>query len=680
MIKSLLIANRGEIACRIIKTARARNIRTISIFSDPDQDTAHTHLADSAIRITGDLPAQTYLDINKIINIARENNVDAIHPGYGFLSENADFAHACEQNSIIFIGPSAAIIRQMGDKGQAKQLIESIAVPTLPSFQHQDNGQYLSAAKKIGFPVLIKAVAGGGGKGMRIVHNEHEFDAAFNAAQSEAQSSFGDNRILIEKYLTQPRHIEVQVFGDSHKNYITLATRDCSIQRRYQKIIEEAPAPGLGENIEQGLFKAAKKIVSHLGYCGAGTIEFLLQDNEFYFMEMNTRLQVEHPATEQITNQDLVDWQLIVANGGTLPIRQEQLEIKGHSVEARLYAEDPYKEFLPTAGKIQDLKFPPQNQYTRVDSGIRAKDILSPYYDPMIAKIITWGSTREQAITRLHQSLEQTQLAGISHNIDFLKRTLAHSAFQRANLSTAFINQHIDDLTSINQEEIQQAILAATIFYLYQQQNRVRKNKPSSPWDMANSWRMNSSAQQSVNLELQLPSAIKRTLEVKLILTKPWSDLNRPQLSISLEDEEFEIKGQINNAEIIFQHRNQQHKIPFHYSDWVITLYNASHTVQINFIDANAIHIVGEQEQQRHSNKAPMSGRVVKLLAKPEQSLNPGDPVLTLEAMKMEHTIKVSSAGKLLQFYCQEDDLVKEDDILYLFEEISPDYADAETS
>jgi len=683
MIQRLLIANRGEIACRIIKTAQRRGIETLAVYSDADQGSLHTEMADQAFRLPGELPVDTYLNIDLIVELALKNKADAIHPGYGFLSENPEFCQACENNKLTFIGPSSEIIRQMGDKAAAKTLIQSIDVPTLTSFQEtepqktspQETGpqhksqeikRFQQAAKKIGFPVLIKAVAGGGGKGMRIVEQEDLFDSAYRSAQSEALASFGNDRVLIEKYLAAPRHVEVQVFADTQGSCLTLSTRDCSIQRRYQKIIEEAPAPNLSSELRNQLAESASKIVSALHYEGAGTIEFLVDGEDYYFMEMNTRLQVEHPTTEQVMGYDLVDWQISVAEGAPLPVSQPQLAAQGHSIEARIYAEDPYQQFLPVAGTLQQVEFPESTASTRIDSGIRSGDALSPYYDPMVAKVICHGADRAEAITRLSHALEQVHLAGIKTNLDFLKSVLNSEPFGAATLNTAFINEHRQSLFNIDQQEIQHNLIAGVLFFVAQQTQHYRNTPRCSPWDNHNAWRLNQTSQQTLFIQLASPSSIEKTYAIKI--SRPQSASNSPKinLELSIEGQTHSISGSVDQRCIRYSSDQQQFSIPHHYNSPTLTLFSQSYTTQW-LIHSELDQDYGSSAQQGDGNKAPMSGRIVQLLAEPGETLPAGAPVLTMEAMKMEHTLKMADAGELTKFCCQPNDLVKEDDILYLF-------------
>ncbi len=446
MFSKILIANRGEIACRVIRTARKLGIATVAIYSDADAGALHVEMADEAVRVGPAISAQSYLNVEAIIKAARQTGAEAIHPGYGFLSENARFVDAVEAAGLVFIGPSARAIRAMGLKDAAKALMEKAGVPVVPGY-HGDNqdGAFLkSEADRITYPVLIKARAGGGGKGMRRVDQPDDFAAALASARREAEASFGDGAVLVEKYMAKPRHIEVQVFGDSHGNAVHLFERDCSLQRRHQKVIEEAPAPGMTPEMRAAMGEAAVKAALAIGYCGAGTVEFIadvsegLRPDRFFFMEMNTRLQVEHPVTEAITGLDLVEWQLRVASGEALPKRQDELSINGWAFEARLYAEDPARDFLPATGKLA-LFAPPEN--ARVDSGVRTGDTITPFYDPMIAKIIAHGATRDEALNRLDAALNKTRIAGLVTNRQFLSALCKLEAFRTGDVDTGLIGR-----------------------------------------------------------------------------------------------------------------------------------------------------------------------------------------------------------------------------------------------
>jgi 3-methylcrotonyl-CoA carboxylase alpha subunit len=470
MLKSVLIANRGEIACRVIKTARRMGLRTIAVYSDADADALHVAQADEAVRIGGPLARDSYLKIDAVLDAARKTGAEAIHPGYGFLSENADFAEACQAAGIVFVGPPASAIRAMGLKDAAKALVEKANVPVVPGYHGAEQGaDFLRGeARRIGYPVLIKAVAGGGGKGMRRVERPEDFDEALASAQREGQNAFGDGRVLVEKYVLSPRHVEIQVFGDSHSNVVHLYERDCSLQRRHQKVIEEAPAPGMTPEVRAAMGKAATEAARAVGYVGAGTVEFIADGREglkgdgFWFMEMNTRLQVEHPVTEAITGLDLVELQLKVAAGEPLGFTQADVTATGHAVEARLYAEDPEKGFLPSTGKLWALQFPDEDDI-RIDTGVEAGDTVTPFYDPMIAKVIAHGATRDEALDRLGEALGETVVAGPRTNLAFLKALTEAKGFREGPFDTGFIERNLSALGAEPQPLDAAAVAAAAL-------------------------------------------------------------------------------------------------------------------------------------------------------------------------------------------------------------------------
>jgi len=444
-IKRLLIANRGEIVCRIVATCRATGIETVTVFAEDDRDLPHARIGDYSVLLDGKNLSETYLNIEKMIAAAKASGADAIHPGYGFLSENARFSEAVTKAGLIFVGPPAKVIALMGDKSESRILCKKIGVSVVPGYEG-DAKSLVKEAEKIGYPVLIKAAAGGGGKGMRIAQNAKELAAALDSARVEAKSAFGDDRLLLEKYLTKPRHIEVQVFSDTHGNHLHLFERECSIQRRYQKIVEESPSPQLPEAVRKRMTDAAIKITSHIGYVGAGTVEFIMDSSgEFYFLEMNTRLQVEHPVTEMVTGLDLVQWQIEVAQGGKLPLAQKDVKRSGNAIEVRLYAEDAERGFLPAPGTLGLFTLPHLPQ-VRCENGYTSGNIISANYDPMIAKLAVWGATREEAINRLLNALSQTQISGVVNNRAFLMRVLDHEAFRAGKTSTDFIPKHKDAL------------------------------------------------------------------------------------------------------------------------------------------------------------------------------------------------------------------------------------------
>ncbi|MDX1711324.1 MAG: acetyl-CoA carboxylase biotin carboxylase subunit, partial [Rhodovibrionaceae bacterium] len=498
MFDRILIANRGEIACRIVRTARRLGVASVAVYSDADRDALHVRMADEAYRLGPAPAAESYLKIEAILEAAEASGARAVHPGYGFLAENAGFAEACEAAGLVFIGPPAGAIRAMGSKSEAKTIMEKAGVPLVPGYHgaEQDDSLLAEEAERIGYPVLIKASAGGGGKGMRVVERAKDFADGLQAARRESRGAFGDDQVLIEKYLTRPRHVEVQVFADGHGNNVYLFERDCSLQRRHQKVLEEAPAPGMTADRRREMGEAAVAAAEAIGYRGAGTVEFIAEGDDFYFMEMNTRLQVEHPVTEMITGQDLVEWQIRVAAGEPLPKSQEDLSISGHAFEARLYAEDPAKGFLPATGTLTRLRFPDADVHSRVDSGVSEGDEVSAHYDPMIAKIVAWDRDRTAALRRLGHALKRTEAVGVTTNRDFLIAVAEHPAFGEGAVDTGFIDRHRADLipeqSPVPSDVLGLAALAELLYRSREATARARASgDPHSPWALANGWRLN---------------------------------------------------------------------------------------------------------------------------------------------------------------------------------------------
>ena len=499
MFNKILIANRGEIACRIIHTAKRLGVGTVAVYSEADVNARHVSLADEAVAI-GPAPARdSYLAAEKLIAAAERTGAEAIHPGYGFLSENAGFAEACGDAGITFIGPSPRAIEAMGSKSAAKTIMRQAGIPLVPGYHgdNQDEMFLLGEAEKIGFPVMLKASAGGGGRGMRAVNGAAEFSEALRSAKREALGAFNDDRMLLEKYLEQPRHIEIQIFCDQHGNAVHLFERDCSIQRRHQKVLEEAPAPGMTDETRGAMGDAAISAARAIDYTGAGTVEFIVDtDGRFYFMEMNTRLQVEHPVTEFITGQDLVEWQLRVAAGERLPASQDQLAIDGHALEARIYAEDPDNGFLPSTGSLGHLRFPAETPQVRVDTGVRQGDTISVYYDPLIAKLIVRAGDRRNCLRRMLEALRQIQVAGVTTNIDFLTSVISHEAFQAADFDTGFIDRYLAELVPEKAPASPGVLALAALYQALRRDSRSRReaatsDDPASPWWATDNWRPN---------------------------------------------------------------------------------------------------------------------------------------------------------------------------------------------
>jgi 3-methylcrotonyl-CoA carboxylase alpha subunit len=645
MFNKILIANRGEIACRVIKTARRMGIRTVAVYSEADAGARHVRLADEAVCIGAPPPRESYLVIDKIIGAALATGAQAIHPGYGFLSENEEFAEACAKNGIAFVGPPVSAIRAMGLKSESKKLMEKAGVPLTPGYHgdKQEPAYLQQQADAIGYPVLIKASAGGGGKGMRAVWKGEEFADALASCQREAKSSFGDEHVLIEKYLQRPRHIEIQVFGDSHGNCVYLFERDCSVQRRHQKVVEEAPAPGMTPERRAAMGKAAVDAAKAVAYVGAGTVEFIVnQDGTFYFMEMNTRLQVEHPVTEMITGLDLVEWQLKVAAGEPLPLAQEQLRIHGHALEARIYAEDPDKGFLPSIGRLIHLAPPAENINVRVDTGVEQDDEISPHYDPMIAKLIVWDESRERALARMLQALADYRVVGVSNNIGFLSRLVACPAFAQADLDTGLIERERSFLFPEGGEPPAEAWLVAALAELIQDREyaaaeAVAGNDPYSPWHARDGWRVNSVTRR----------------EIRLRAGETEKAVNAAYVGTGIQ---LEFGGQTVSAAGRFIDGGQL-RVDLGGRRISATVVAANEKRHV-FIDG-VCHIFAAIDPLFHAGSgggaeggltAPMPGKVIALIAAVGGKVEKGAPLLILEAMKMEHTIAAPSAGTVKAF------------------------------
>jgi len=638
-ITKILIANRGEIACRVIRTARRMGIATVAVFSDADRDALHVKMADEAVRIGPAPAAESYLDIDAIIEAARVTGTDAIHPGYGFLSENPDFVEAVERAGLIFIGPSADAIRAMGLKDAAKRLMEKAKVPVVPGY-HGDAQELVVLAGKaneIGFPVLIKARAGGGGKGMRRVDDQADFSAALSSAKREAKASFGDERVLVEKFVGTPRHIEIQVFGDSHGNVVHLFERDCSAQRRHQKVIEEAPAPGMTDEMRAAMGEAAVKAAQAINYRGAGTVEFIVDASEglrpdrFWFMEMNTRLQVEHPVTEAITGLDLVEWQIRVARGEKLPKRQDELSISGHAVEARIYAEDAAKGFLPAVGTIGHLEFA---EGMRVDTGVAEGDTITPFYDPMIAKAIVHAPTRAEANAELAGGLSRTEIAGTVTNIGFLVRLLQQEDFSDANLDTGMIDRHVDDLVAVTQTPDDViAFMAVVVSGMVE-----RETTSSDPASMIGPWENWGHPRRDVRLSHE---GEVETYTVTRTGSCDW------RVSGGALSEPVQLSGLIRQgnspAWTAFVNGRRKAVRIAHLADGITVFEEgAAHVRAIPKIER-----AGEAGAGGDTVTAPMPGVVKEVMASVGQTVKAGETLIVMEAMKMEMTLSAPRDGTI---------------------------------
>ena len=644
MFDTILIANRGEIACRIIRTAQRLGLRTIAVYSDADAAALHVSMADEAHRIGPPAARESYLQIDAILAAAKASGTQAIHPGYGFLSENAEFAAACDKAGIVFIGPPIAAIQAMGSKSAAKKIMEEAQVPLVPGYHgsNQDPDFLAQQAGAIGFPVLIKASAGGGGKGMRAVWQQADFADALAGAKREAKSAFGDDRVLLERYLTKPRHVEIQVFADSHGNAVHLFERDCSIQRRHQKVLEEAPAPGMLPALREKMGKAAVAAAQAIGYVGAGTVEFLLdEDGSFYFMEMNTRLQVEHPVTEMITGQDLVEWQLRVAGGDPLPLRQKELTIGGHAIEARIYAEDPSRDFLPSIGRLSHLRTPAENAHVRIDTGVREGDEVSIHYDPMVAKLIVWDTDRAGALRRLKSALAEYQVVGVTTNIGFLSQVAAHPAFAAGDFDTGFIERHRAALFPESAPASDRVLALACLDVLLRRtaeaQGSARSSAdPFSPWHSTSGWRLNCDN----HYDLHFIDG-EQTVRVTVHYRQTGFELELPGGKLL-------VRGQLDgHGNILADLGGTRIKATVVRRGDALTIMEQGRSHALILFDPSAP--VGEEEGAGGRLTAPMPGKVVAVLVQAGDQVKKGAPLMILEAMKMEHTINAPREGVIAQ-------------------------------
>lgn len=655
MINKLLIANRGEIACRVIKTANAQGIKTVAVYSDADKNALHVQMADEAVYLGPSPSKKSYLRGELIIEKAKELGVDAIHPGYGFLSENAEFANLCAKNNIIFVGPPASAIEAMGSKSAAKHIMEKAGVPLVPGYHGDDQSEAVlkGAADDMGYPVLLKAAAGGGGKGMRQVWSEKEFSQALNAAKRESMASFGDDHMLVEKYLTRPRHVEIQVFCDTHGNGVYLFERDCSVQRRHQKIIEEAPAPNMSQSVREKMGEAAILAAKAINYVGAGTVEFLLdEDDSFYFMEMNTRLQVEHPVTEMITREDLVHWQLTIAEGKPLPKQQNELTLTGHAFEARIYAEDPNNEFLPSTGTLRLLRTPKENDVVRVDTGVVEGDEVSVFYDPMIAKLVVWGENREIALKRLISALGDYYIDGVSTNIDFLKRVATHPAFVAAELTTTFVEKHHDSLFSATSEDAasDDTQVNIPVMALLSLLNRKvsRSDKTPSVWSTVGAWRANANHTEILTLLCNQEEVHVGVKHQRHGTEDAWE--------LSVGDNSYNVKGKLVDSALHATINGYKSTFTYSDNDGVFTLFNKDTHAKFSLISAS---LGDDNDDNGDANfSAPMNGTIVAHLVEKGVLVKKGEPILVMEAMKMEHSIIAPHDGAVEEFFFNPGELV----------------------
>ena len=640
MFRKILIANRGEIACRIIATARRMGVATVAVYSEADAQARHVALADEAWLI-GQAPArESYLVSERIVDIAVRSGTQAIHPGYGFLSENAEFAKACAAAGIVFIGPPVAAIRAMGSKSAAKTLMEKAGVPLVPGYhgEAQDVPTLAAAAERVGYPVLIKASAGGGGKGMRIVERPSDLADAIGGAKREALASFGDDQVLLEKYLTKPRHNEIQVFFDMHGNEVSLFERDCSIQRRHQKVLEEAPAPGMDLERRRQMSQAALAAARAVGYAGAGTVEFIAERGDFWFMEMNTRLQVEHPVTEMITGLDLVEWQLRVAAGERLPLRQDEIPLRGHAIEARIYAEDPDRDFLPSIGTLVHLRQPDATADVRVDTGVREGDAITPYYDPMIAKLIVWGEDRDAAARRLAMALDDYEVVGVATNLGLLRAIAGNPAFLAADLDTGFIGRHVRAEAAIAEPDVN-ALAAAALAVLEGQ----RIAAPADPWDEADSFRLNGEGCQEVlfrsgNVVTAISAASCGGDAYRLRFGDRSLVARAAEGGVSVDGVTWRARVVRRDDELTAIHGGRNHV----------------------FMLVDPLLPPGAQRAGDDRIVAPIPARVTHLLVREGDSVTKGAALVVLEAMKMEITLTAPRDGTIGVIRYSVGDMVEE--------------------
>ncbi|MGY3514677.1 acetyl/propionyl/methylcrotonyl-CoA carboxylase subunit alpha [Bradyrhizobium lupini] len=649
--RTLLIANRGEIACRVIRTARAMGLRTVAVYSEADRDAMHVALADEAVLLGPARARDSYLNPERLIEAARKTGAEAIHPGYGFLSENAEFAQACFDAGLVFVGPTAAMMTAMGSKSGSKARMEKAGVPLVPGYhgEAQDDATLAKAAEKVGFPILVKASAGGGGRGMRIVRSADELAPAIVSAKREAKAAFGDDRMLIEKYVDNPRHIEVQVIGDSHGNLLSLFERECTLQRRHQKVIEEAPSPTLNPAQREAVCAAARKAAGAVNYVGAGTIEFVSDGKDVFFIEMNTRLQVEHPVTELITRIDLVEWQLRVAFGEALPLKQDEIKLHGHAVEARVYAENPTKNFMPSVGKISTWRLPAETGGLRIDSGYREGDTVSPYYDAMLAKMIAWAPTRDVAIERLNRGLEESDVRGIVTNIPFLSALMTHPKVRANAIDTGFIERELAVLTQASPAPGELELCAAVAAVINNERQAAQADA-NSPWQTFG-WmpvgrrqrnfafraghRVGHGSEQKITLNYGSGPATLVIGERELAFAVAPRDGG---FDVTLDGVKSFVAAVIDGHELYLRTRNGR--------------------FDLHWVDPFG----GEMEEQAGADKiaAPLPGTVVAVLAEEGAKLEKGAPILTLEVMKMEQTLRAPYAGVLKSIKCKVGDIVQE--------------------
>lgn len=671
----LLVANRGEIVCRIARTAQRLGWTTIAVYSDADRGARHVRVADEAYHLGASPAAQSYLNGTRVLELAHRVGADAVHPGYGFLSENADFAQACVDAGLTFIGPPAAAIRSMGSKSASKAAMAAVGVPVAPGYHGSEQSleRLQAEAVRVGFPLIVKASAGGGGKGMQVVHSAADVAAAIGSAQRLARTAFGDDRLLLERYFAKARHVEVQVFADSHGEIVALFDRDCSVQRRHQKIIEEAPAPGLSDDLRRRMSEAATAAARTIFYIGAGTVEFLVpaSGDAFYFMEMNTRLQVEHPVTEMICGLDLVEWQIRVAAGQALPLAQGQISITGHAIEARIYAEDPERDFLPQAGRIERLDFPDPGPHVRIDAGVAAHGEVDVHYDPMIAKLIVWDEDRPAAIRRLSGALGDTRIVGLSTNVEFLRRVAAHEAYRDATLDTGFIERYRSDLLA-PAFPASNEILAMAAIGLFRARADVERaearhsHDPWSPWSRQDGWRLNELAQERLVLrEIGPPAQVDLAIEVTY-LRDGWR-LDLPKGACF-----FHARGALaEDGALSVDLDGKRLTAVWVRSRGEVSVFSKGQPTR-RFALVDPVADAARRSEPHGGLVSPMPGRIIALLVEPGARVEANQPVLIIEAMKMEHQLRAATSGIVKAFKFRIGDQAPEGVELVSFEAEEP--------
>ncbi|XP_028405687.1 methylcrotonoyl-CoA carboxylase subunit alpha, mitochondrial-like [Dendronephthya gigantea] len=665
-IDKLVVANRGEIACRVMNTARKLGIKTVAVFSDVDRNAKHVKMADEAYHIGPAAARDSYLNMDKIIDVANRSSAQAIHPGYGFLSEKPEFAELCLKQNVIFVGPPSSAIRDMGIKSTSKRIMSDAGVPIIQGYHGDDQSdeRLKSEAEKIGYPVMLKAVRGGGGKGMRIVWKAEEFNDALESARRESLKSFNDDNMLVEKFVESPRHVEVQVFGDNSGNTVYLFERDCSVQRRHQKIIEEAPAPGISSEVRRKLGEAAVRAAKAVGYTGAGTVEFIMDKNhDFYFMEMNTRLQVEHPVTEMITGLDLVEWQLRVAAGETLPLQQSDIDFNGYSFEARIYAEDPDNDFLPGAGPLVHLQTPSPSEHVRIETGVVQGDDVSVHYDPMIAKLVVWCKDRPSSLRLLKDSLRKYNIVGLSTNLNFLINLSSHEEFQKGNVNTDFIQDYYSELfpekKSLSSDSLARASISLALLDF---KKSINKNSADmfSPWGLSSSFRVNGS------------------LSRKLILNDGESDV---EITVRFENEGHfiiqigeDVMHGHGNLEVDGSHKSVTvtvdgvvSKISVVEHDGTLHLFSSEGHYKVHRVVPEFIKSKSDAMNMGDA-VAPMTGTIVKVNVENGQTVKEGEVVMIMEAMKMEHVISAPKDGIIEKVFYSEGDTVERNSVLISYQ------------